>query len=346
MKYLVMIGMALFFILSGMKTAASDRRSVELNIRLDPSVQDRNASSIIIDSLFAYSMSLDQNISIPLYIYRGNTLKKTVYVWVEDSKQDRISSKQKISLPVRFQSYNMSANLSFSKCLPSEEYHIIAEGLGINATETARLNFEDCTPEPVQSDGEISYSVLKQETEVEPGINFTTRIHISNPASDNIEVVAWSYVYRSSKCISGEREQNRKTINVPEHSNITFDLENKVDLATEPGDYSLKILLLRSDRKTPKDITLPITVKPSPGKGDESAASTTAALQIDDSTTNPSNVNNTAEKRKLFDFPEELNASKMSMVFQSSSARAWSIAVYILIIVLALILVALVLKKL
>lgn len=341
-----MIGMALLFILLGIKVAASDRRSVELNIRLDPSVQDRNASSIIIDSLFAYSIALDQNISIPLYIYRGRTLKRTVYVWVEDSQQSRISSKQKISLPIRFQSYNMSANLSFSKCLPSAEYKIIAKGLGVNVTETALLNFEDCTPEPLQSDRKISYSVIRQETEVKPGINFTTRIRISNPTSDNLEVDAWSYVYRSSKCVSGEREQNRKTINVPEHSNITFDLENAVDPATEPGDYSLKILLLRSDRKTPKDITLTIKVKSNAGKGNESTGSASAALQIGDSTTGLSKVNNTAEKRSLFDFPEELNASKMSTVFQSSSARAWSIAAYILIIVLALILVALVLKKL
>lgn len=375
MKYLMLFGFAMFFVLSGVRAAASeraasDRRSVELSIMLDPDMQspeqDRNASAIVIDSLFAYSVRLDQNVSIPLYIYRGKTLKRTVYVWVEDSESRRVSSKQKFSLPERFRSYNVSANLSFSECLPDAEYAVVAEGLGLESSEKTRLTFDSCShgQGTAVPGGKISYSVPEHDEELCPGRRFSTRVLISNPTGENLEIDAWSYVYHYSKCLSGEREQNRKTINVPEQANITFDLENVVDPGTAPGDYRLKIRLQRSDRKTPDEITLPVSVVECGETGDRGGPggdsvegsgsgsggvpgrdSGSAALNIDESATGSSGSDSAAEKRRLYDFPEELNASKMDRVYRSSSAKAWGLAAYFIIGVLLLVLAALIMKR-
>ena len=347
MKFIIMTGFALCLLLCTVR-ASVDKMSEDISLSVCP-VQDRDVSAIMIDGLFEYGVYPDSNISIPIYIYRGATLKRTIYVWIEDGERNRISSKQKLSLGTRFTQYNLSANLSFDVCRSSGSYRIVAEGLDIVAESQTTLNFIGCVPEPLQSDGKISYSVMDQETEVETGSLFTTRIHISNPTSDNLEVSAWSYVYRSSKCVSGEREQNKKTINVPEYANITFDLENIVFTDTEPGEYSLKIKLLRSDRKTPKEITLPISVIAARQGSGESKDEEGVALSITENKDANSTSNRTVEKRKLFEFPEELNASRMhdvQTVYESSSAKARKLGVYFLILVLAMVLVALVLKKL
>lgn len=347
MKSIMIVGVTLFLLLCTVR-ASEVKRSADICISVSP-MTDINISSIVINSFFAYSIYPGSNISIPIYIYRGVTLKRTVYVWIEDQAGTRVSSKQKLSLSKRFTHYNLSANLSFSVCQSSGNYRIVAEGLDIVKDSSTALDFIDCIPQAVQSDGKIDYSVLKQETEVEPGNSFTTRIHISNPTSEYLEVSAWSYVYRSSKCVSGEREQNKKMINVPEHANITFDLENIVDLSTEPGDYKMKIRLLRSDRKTPKEITLPISVTATGQGTGERNKESRVALSINENKKSELVDNHTIEKRTLFEFPEKLNASKMhdlQTVYKSSSEKARKLGVYFLILVLVLVIVALVIKKL
>ncbi|MBW2997501.1 hypothetical protein KY349_04140 [Candidatus Woesearchaeota archaeon] len=342
MKFFIIAGLAVFFLLAGI-AKASDRRIVELNINLDPAVHDRNKSVITINSQSEYDIELNKNISIPIAIYRGSTLKRTVYIWIEDN-EERISSKQKISLPTRFKSYDISANLSFSKCFPDADYNIVAEGLGLNTTKSVNLRFPDCTTNPLTTDGKLSYSVLHAEKQAESGKPFKTRILISNPTDQHLEIDAWSYIYRSSRCYSGDREQNKKTINVPEFSNITFDLENTVD--ADPGDYNLKIKLLRSDRKTPKEITFPLSVVGNNTQDNNDVNNTklsiTKNFDSDANITDPKK----AEKRSLFASNRTDNSSQPGTVYESSSARARKIAVYILILLLALLLVALILKRL
>lgn len=344
MKSLMIVGLAVFFMLAGIaKASASDRRIIEMHLRLDPAAQDRDTSLISINSLPRYDIELNKNISVPIAIYRGSTLKRTVYIWIEDSKE-RISTKEKFSLPTRFQNYSISANLSFSRCFLDADYRIVAEGLDLNATKQVSLEFINCTASPPAKDSQLSYSVLHAENQVESGKLFKTRILISNPTDQHLEIDAWSYVYRSSVCYSGEREQNKKKINVPEFSNITFDLENTVN--ADAGEYNLKIKLLRSDLKTPKEMTLPIIVT---GNESQSQENDNTRLSITENIDSKSNFSDQKqpEKRSLFSFQNKTDSSSgPQTVYESSSARARKIAVYVLILLLALLLVALVLKKL
>jgi hypothetical protein len=364
MKILIITCIAVLLVLAGFVRASSaeqPKRRLEIGVSLaQETPPDKDQSYISIHSLSTYKIKTGHNINVPLTIYRGVTLKRTVYLWIHDSENKRISSKPKFSLLTRFMSYDLSAALNFSKCHANKTYTIIAQGLGLNETKQVSLDFINCDQESAtatETDGKLSFSVISHKETIESGVPFKTRILISNPTEQHLEVDAWSYVYRSSKCYSGDREQNRKTLNVPEFSNITFDMENTAN--APEGDYNLKIKFIRSDRKTPKEITLPIKVQENAGdednKGDEEAQSSGSdhvsegkkknlliAINEDSDTDNTNK--SSPKKRSLFSFSDENNSAN-EPIYESSSAKARRLTVYFLILVLALVLIALILKR-
>jgi hypothetical protein len=333
MRFLIMLFIAASLLVMSVKADSS--RKIELNVALAQQ-QGGNESYITIDSLQEYS--IDRNISIPLVVYRGTTLKRTVYVWLQDDDGKRISSKSKHSLTTRFQHYNLSASFNLS-CRPSADYTIVAEGLGINSTKKVHLEFLNCTTQHSTSQGDVSFVILDYPEAIASGSVIRTRILVSNPTGDNLEFDAWSYVYRSSKCYSGGREQNKKTINLPEFSNVTFDLENVVNATA--GEYNMKVKLLRSDRKTSEEMTVPITVL---GGSIAEAREVGEKLSLgnikgDDT----KSANTTPQKRQLLNLSSQDDSKP---VYESSSAKARNLTVYFLIAALAILLVMLILKKL
>jgi hypothetical protein len=231
---------------------------------------------------------------------------------------------------------------------------LVVEGLEINTTKPLTALPENCTLTPTLSesvDSKISFEILNHENEIYSNNSFKTRVLIRNPTEENTEFTVWSYVYRASKCYSGEREENKKTINVPEFSNITFDLENIVN--APPGNYTIKILLLQSDRKTPEELKLPVTVHSaaviydSAEKKISAEKNSESPLMIKENS--ESKKTNSTSKRTLFSPLTSfsvLNETSPRLVYESASARARSFLVYFLIATLLLVLVVLILKKL
>jgi len=321
---------------------AQDVHHVELNVDID--TFDRNASFIILEPDTKYA---DTEISIPIRIYRGKTLKRTVYIWIEDDDGERISKKAKLSLLTRFTHYNLTANITLNGCTHAKAHSLIAEGLDLKEKHDMTLDNPLCkggdgtAPSEVigEKDGKISYHIIDAKETITSGMPFTTRVEVRNPTVDDLELIAWSYVYRSSNCYSGKREQNRKIINLPSFSNVTFDLNNTAQASD--GNYSLKIKLLRSDLKTPKEFTLPVRVTNS--LSDDYNLSSSLPLLTEDQ--EPDNNTSTPERRTLS--ASNLSAGNRSgIVFESSSAKARKLTVYFLIGLLVLILIALILKRL
>jgi len=90
------------------------------------------------------------------------------------------------------------------------------------------------------------------------GEPFTIRVVARNPTDTFHTIDVWSYVYKGSISLSGDREGNKKTINLPDHSTVRFDL---VTLANaSEGSYKLKVKILRDDLKTPAELTTEIAV--------------------------------------------------------------------------------------
>jgi hypothetical protein len=346
MRILLLAFIAVVLACAGsVKAADQSKRSMDIRVSVgnitanssavNASCPASNQSCIVIASQQSYA--LQGNLSVPLFIYRGSTLKRTVYVWVQNASGNIVSSKSKLSLPSRFSYYNIPANISFSKCIPLGDYVIFAEGLGLNVTKDVRLE-SGCSMAAQASAGKVEFQVISSPDSVTSGTQFRTVIVASNPTSEDMEIDAWSYVYKSSRCYSGEREQNKKSINLPSFSNITFELENTVNASA--GDYTLKIKLLRSDRKTADEVNLPISVE-----GDASAPTGTKQplSLVTGKAVAVKNISSYPEKRKLLDFNQ---SNRSGVVYLSSSAKAGKLTVYLMMLVLVILLVILIFKKL
>ncbi|MBW2964097.1 hypothetical protein KY363_01435 [Candidatus Woesearchaeota archaeon] len=329
---------------------AVDKAAIQLSIELGPAAPNPNESFITIESESSYAIDKGDTVEIPLEIYRGKTLKRTVYVWLADSENRTVSAKAKVSLPDRFTAYNSTVNLTFSKCVPGGNLFFVAEGLDTVAKKEVVLVLSGCGPDnqSTAEEGEFSFSVLSAPDSVESGSEFSIRIMISNPTGQHLEVAAWSYVYRSSVSYSGDREQNMKTINVPEFSNVTFELENTV--AAPEGNYSIKIKLLRSDRKTAEELTLPLQVsafnRAEDGESDKRTESESKGLSGGILSVTGNAVKNISSRRTLFTSNVSNQSGSGDIVYLSSSAKAQRMAVYFLMAVLILVLVALIFRKL
>jgi len=340
MKLFMLTSIAAILFLAAFVRAGDKKIVVNVDV---PSDQDRNQSYIIIDAEEVHSAEKGHSISVPISIYRGSTLKRTVYVWIEDEDKNIITSKSKFSPANRFTLYNFSANLTFTNCPKSNGFRIVAEGLGLNVTKDVDLDFIGCASD-TYVDGSVSFDILRHESEVESGKSFKTSILISNPTGKYLEVSASSYVYRSSKCYSGEREGNKKTINLPAFSNVTFDLENTV-IAAE-GDYTLKIKLLPSDRKTPKEFTFQISVKGNVSGIEKIVKDQKTPLVSSVSGNNKSSLNASKEQLRRKLVTGNVSSSKPSVVFKSASMRSRDMVLYFFIVALAILLVILIFKRL
>ncbi|OYT37427.1 hypothetical protein B6U82_01780, partial [Candidatus Pacearchaeota archaeon ex4484_31] len=69
-------------------------------------------------------------VEVSLDVYRGDTAKHTVYVYVQDMEKRKVSEKVTLHFNEKFRSYKASVKIKL-KCLnESGSYEIVAEGLG------------------------------------------------------------------------------------------------------------------------------------------------------------------------------------------------------------------------
>ncbi len=295
---------------------------------------------------------------IEFNVYRGKTLKRTLYIHIEDSSGKRISTQDKFSLPTRFKHYTFTSTLPLTKpCSPP--HHIVMTGLDLDNKTlidiqcpktnqsssssqegTAETGKESTSSHIIFKKEKFSFDIIDMPESISSGEPFKVKVLVENSVSDFMDIQVWSYVYRSSKSYSGERESNRKTINIPEYSNITFFLENTVD--APPGNYSYKLKLLLPDLKLPKELTKTITVLSSEDEKSLtiSRKTQTDMLSLDDidkkiiSSKKVSSSNNS----------DELDDG--SLAYLSSSAKAKRLIPLLVIVSLAALLIFLVMRNL
>ncbi|MFC1723139.1 hypothetical protein ACFL0V_03290 [Nanoarchaeota archaeon] len=279
------------------------------------------------------------NFSLSFKVYRGQTLKRTLYAYIK-AHDKKISTTKKFSFPERYKTYDISTSLEIKDPCISGPLYLQFEGLDIDQKEEIQISCDDVnisqqkdTPtelDPDHSDGKISFNMSFPE-EIYSNESFAIRVQVKNPTEELMDIQVWSYIYRSSRSFSGEREQNKKTINLPPYSNITFDLDNKVN--APPGEYSVKLKILFPKNKLPKEMTKTITVIPI----------NTSDRHID---LKPDFVssNNSHTPKKIIS-SRKVNSSNSSAVYLSSSAKARRMIPLLIIIALALLLIVLFIRN-
>ena len=103
------------------------------------------------------------------------------------------------------------------------------------------------------------YALLSSPKEIEPNKKFETKVKLTNNDNKMHKIEIWSYVYRGSKSYSGEREENKKLLTIPKNNEIIETLKNEVK-AAKPGDYKLRIMIIKDNQKTPYILTEDISI--------------------------------------------------------------------------------------
>ena len=206
------------------------------------------------------------------------------------------------------------------------DYTIKAEGL--NTTTSTSIKIAGITKAlcekikvSLKETEEIAYEVLEAPEEIKFGNPSAIKIKITNKDTDEKRIEAWSYIYKGNKCISGDRESNKRLVKIPGESSVMLDLTNEL-VEEASGDYKLKINIKEEERKTPEEFTLDVKIK-------------TLAKLIEKEDTIPTN-------NKL---KEENNLITGNTIYQDSNTKTKRSAVFFFTGTLILLLVYLSIKK-
>jgi len=205
-------------------------------------------------------------IKAKFHVYKGDTGKSSIKIYIEND-EDKITKITKATLPMKFTNYSMTVPLFiYPNCnekYDDEDYHV---KIGWTSESEAKdefkirvegINMDNCGKIYVEKEprkGTLDYNLVECPGTAEIGEDFCVTVELSNNDGNDHLVDLYSYVYRGSKSVSGERDLNKKRVLVKAGETREFELDNVVSGA-EPGDYKLKIKIKRDDQKTEKAIT-------------------------------------------------------------------------------------------
>lgn len=232
-------------------------------------------SRIEIDELYLNKnneIEFGKSLKAKLNIYKGDSTKNVIKIWAENQKGNKISTEtSKLTITKKFSeniiTVPVQLKLNCDSKLDEGRHYLVVDGLGIKTKKEFLIkgNLDSLCPEETKSSNKItsetnskfSYEIISIPLTTENNKEFITKVLIT--AKDETKLKIWGYVYRGSKCYSGEREDNLKEILISSNENKTVELENKI-IDAEPGDYKFKVKLLLEGQKTEKEITEDIEV--------------------------------------------------------------------------------------
>ncbi|MBW2965512.1 lamin tail domain-containing protein [Candidatus Woesearchaeota archaeon] len=211
-------------------------------------------------------------VDVKVNVYRGDTLKYAVYAYIENGK--KVTDKTTMHFKNKFTNYTLTIpiqlDLNCDEDYDDDDYTIVIEGLDQEAKKTIDLNgrSSECNKKSPStsssstastSSSKFTYKLISKPNKIETNNPFETEVRLTNNENKDINIDIWSYVYRGSKCYSGNREENQQNFLLEKQESRTVKLENTVPEA-EPGDYKLKVKIRKDNQKTTKDITESIEI--------------------------------------------------------------------------------------
>jgi len=234
----------------------------------------REDSSIDIEKIFDLGVDkkakFGQIIRIKLNAYKGNTNKKSIAVWIEDNKDNRLSKQSKTNLELKYTNYSLTLPIQIKpncdESFDDDDYTIIARGL--DSEDKEEVEIEDLTDSMCDvkiieaksfSPKKFSFDIQGFNNNIEVGKELNTQIMLDNNNDIDIPIKVWSYIYRGSKSYSGDREQNMQEFILKSNSLHVVELKNFVEDA-EPGNYKFKVLVNKDNQKTNSEITKDVVI--------------------------------------------------------------------------------------
>jgi hypothetical protein len=213
---------------------------------------------------------------VKINIYKTNTTKYSITMWMQDSDGNRISKESKTNTYTEYTNYTLTLPLQINpnceSTYPNKEYILELEGL--DSQDTRSIMVEGITEELCEkvyvqksttlAQKSFTYELLYLPEKIKEGEKFGSKLKITNNEDNNATVDVSSYVYRGSKAYSGDREENKKTYEIRSKSTKTVELTNKVEEAVQ-GLYNYKIKIIKNKQKTPYEITRELIIEPAEG---------------------------------------------------------------------------------
>ncbi|MEK6835589.1 MAG: hypothetical protein AABX55_01045, partial [Nanoarchaeota archaeon] len=208
-----------------------------------------------------------EEIEVKLNVYKGNSNKNSINVYVADG-EDKISEITNFNVFGKYVNYSLNVPVLIdNNCnnkLKDGDYDLVVSGLDLEVKKDIKVEGiinSLCnlpTTKRVEDDVSIEFIEIPEEINKDKEVNI--KIKIDNNSTENVKLDIWSYLYNGPVSISGEREENLKTINLPKDSSLFLDLTNNIEEHVEPGDYKLKVKIKKEGRKTTNDFTTNIKV--------------------------------------------------------------------------------------
>lgn len=192
-------------------------------------------------------------------IYKGSTDKYAVY-----AKLNGISKRTQINLFNKYTNYTVTLPIQIdSNCdegYDFGDYVLEVEGLDVKheiIVPVSEINKNLCQytdkPLAVTVQKKFEYEFNSIPSSIENGQPFVTSVRLKNSYAEQMAIKIWSYVYRGSKCYSGEREGNLKEIVLQPGEERVVELSNVVE-NVETGEYKLKVVINKNEQKTNQEL--------------------------------------------------------------------------------------------
>lgn len=234
---------------------------------------EENSSLEIID---IYDLGSDnkakfgQAIRVKLDIRKGDTAKNSISLWIEDNKGNKVSKESNTNVYQKYMDYKLTLPLQIKpNCDYSYDdgiYKLIIEGL--DEKDSKNIEIEGITKDLCekteiekikQTTGSLTYTITDAPEEVFSGEEFTIQLSLKNDDNERHDAAVWSYIYRGNKCYCKDREENKQEVSIAPEKEEIVTLKNKV-IEAEPGDYKLKISIIKDNQKTVRELTREIKV--------------------------------------------------------------------------------------
>lgn len=193
---------------------------------------------------------------VKLRIYKGNTSKNAVYVWL--SKNDKTYGKRTLfSITERFKEQEITVPIQIppncKQTYADGNYYIIASGL--NAADQRKikvigLNSALCS-QVKNNNPDFTYELLDFSNSLENGEAFKARVRITNNLNVKKEFTVWAQIKDGKKDLI--KKKTKEKISLPGGTSAIIDLEEEIGFV-QSGKYDLRLNLLEEGKKRPRSI--------------------------------------------------------------------------------------------
>lgn len=273
-------------------------------------------------------------------IYKGETSKYTVELWAEKDGTE-ISKRTKVNVHDSFTYYSLTLPLFLdANCnhkFSDGKVELILEGLEQEVQEEFIIKGSDsslCDQSSIQfqekensldMNFQETFELLDLPTYIVPGETVPITAQIISGDLPHSYLV-WVYLYKGRTCYSCfdetvEREEMQKQVNLQSNDITQIPFELTVDSDLEPGEYKLKLKIIKDDLVTPKESTYDVLV-----------------AQIQEDTLSLFSLPDNNISGNIFSAQNELTSAavlhnkKGIVVYESSSSKATKLIPYFLIL--------------